>query len=320
MAPQTHQQGSNISYRSSFGRHKTMTAPLAVSLVCIVVGLVFLIWAITPVFVAITRTNPDPNAAQIRLTELIEESQELQNFSVENYEGRYAFNQRDVKPWPTPRRTAPPAPERPKVAQPAAPVAPRGPSPAPTNYGGPDLIALAGFQAWFDGGSKGPIRIMLGQEQANLRLIDFISSKAARVAWQRNNDTEWGEYEVPVFERDDDGPWSKVTGGTTPSGLEIIKTQDPAEGDGSPLKRPIGAVSATNAQPQATDTPDSKAGETAKKLNDDALVETNDSDTSIGDHLGNAAKATGEALKKAFSGNNSDESESKKPDGDSDAE
>ena len=265
-----------------------------------------------------TRSNPDPKAAQERLDNLVVESVALREFIIENYEGRYAFNQRDVKPWPTPRRVAQRPAIVPKAAEPVEPVAPRGPSEAPANYGGPDLIALAGFEAWFDGGSKGPIRVRLNQESDQLRLIGFVSSKAARVAWQRNSTTKWGEYEVPVFERDSEGPWSKVATGQKPTGLELIEVPDTNNPEQSPLMRPIGSTpqdadESNTGEPNADATFDGKAGLRAKKMLEDSLSEATDA-------ISSAAQETSKALQRALENQNSDEPEPKKKTGDSDAE
>ena len=318
MTPHSKQHGSRSTYKPSFGQNKTLTASLAVSLTCIVVGLIFLVWAISPVIIAMTRSNPDPKAAQERLDSLVEESVALREFSVDNYEGRYAFNQRDVKPWPAPRRVVQRPAVVPKAAEPVKPVAPRGPSEAPASYGGPDLIALAGFEAWFDGGSKGPIRVRLNQENDRLRLIGFVSSKAARVAWQRNSDTKWGEYEVHVFERDSEGPWSKVSTGQKPTGLELIEVSGTDTPEQSPLMRPIDSTSqdaddSNTAQPNAGATFDSKAGQMAKEMLENSLSEATDA-------ISIAAQETSKALQRALESQDSDEPEPKKKTGDSDGE
>lgn len=324
MAQQTRQHGSKHAYKPSFGRSKSIKAPLAVSLTCIGVGLIFLIWAITPVFVAATQQNPDPAAALARLSELVEESQELRDMSVAHYEGRYAFNQRDVKPWPTPRRVVETPVARPRVAEPVKPVVPRGPSEAPAKYGGPQLIALAGFEAWFEGGSDGPTRVMLGQESDNLRLIGFISSKAAKVGWQRNKDTKWGEYEVPVFDRDGDGPWSEVASGRLPSGLELIKEVEVDKADGSPLTRPINSMPTGKDDLSSDNTRDAEAGIQAREVLEASLkgaADAADAATdAIGDTFSNAAKATGNALKEAFSDKSAGEQESEETPGGTDAD
>jgi hypothetical protein len=193
------------------------------------------------------------------------------------------------------------------------PVTPRGPSEAPANYGGPDLIALAGFEAWFDGGSKGPIRVRVNQENDRLRLIGFISSKAARISWQRNSDTKWGEYEVPVFERDSDGPWSKVATGQKPTGLELIEVPDTNNPEQSPLMQPIGSTPQDANEPNANTALDTNAGQAAKKILEESIAGATNA-------ISSAAQETSKAIQRALENQGSDKPESKEKTGDSDAE
>ena len=173
----------------------TITGPLGVSLVSLVLLGALALWMLSTLATAMFGNRLSAASPDAALAQLVEEHTTTMQTYKDRFVGRSAFFK---PPAPPPPQPPPRRQEQPTIVTPPPPPRDPGPPPAPASYPGRPVIGIVGNEVWFKPirPNDPPMRIAVGESKEGHEVVSINPPWWVKVRHSR------GEYDVKIFNND----------------------------------------------------------------------------------------------------------------------